>query len=87
VHSLTPLPHKLPKINGSDSILSTYKINTDSRNIRLRVGIISKPKEQTGFTNTRISDKKEFKEIVAEYKIRRRTTKIIMSKTRKGNKN
>lgn len=71
VRYTTPYPPQTPpirKINGYDSIISTYEINTNSRNIRLRVGIISKPKEQTGFTNTRISNKKEFKEIVAEYK-------------------
>jgi len=46
----------------------TYEINANSRNIRLRIGIVSKPEKQTGFTNTRVSDKKQFKEVIAAKK-------------------
>mmetsp|Transcript_21254 Transcript_21254/g.46125 ORF Transcript_21254/g.46125 Transcript_21254/m.46125 type:complete len:116 (+) Transcript_21254:571-918(+) len=41
-----------------------FKINTNGRDVRLRVSIISKPKEKTRFTNTRVSDKKKFEEII-----------------------
>lgn len=43
----------------------TYKINTNGRDVGFGVGIVSKPQKKTGFTNTRVSNKKEFKEIIA----------------------
>jgi hypothetical protein len=44
----------------------TYKVNTDRRDVRLRVGIIGKPEQETRFTNTRISDEQELEQVIAK---------------------
>lgn len=65
MHTLPHFPNKPHCRIQIIRINETYEINANSRNIRLRIGIICKPKKQTGFTNTRVSDKKQFKEVIA----------------------
>lgn len=43
---------------------TTYEIDTDCRNVRFRVGVIGKSKEQARLSNTRISDEEELEEII-----------------------
>jgi hypothetical protein len=41
-----------------------YEVDTNSRDIRLSVGIVGEPQQQTGLSYTGVSDEEELKEIV-----------------------
>jgi hypothetical protein len=43
---------------------SDFKINADCGNVRFRVGIIRKPQEKAGLSDTRVSDKEELEEVI-----------------------
>lgn len=43
---------------------STYEVNTDSRDVALRVGIIGESQQQAGLSYTRVSDEEELEEVV-----------------------
>ena len=55
------------QLNGAD-----LKVDTNGRNVGFRVGIVGKSKEQTRFTNTRISNKKKLEQVVAARMKRKR---------------
>lgn len=42
----------------------TYEVDTDSRNIRLGIGIIGKSEEETGLPDSRVSDEEKLEEVV-----------------------
>lgn len=42
----------------------TYKVNTDSRNIGFRVGVVGETKEQARLSDTGISDEEKLEEVV-----------------------
>lgn len=50
---------------SSRSTSKTYKVDTDRRDVRLRVGVISESEQQTGLSDTGVSDKEQFEEVVA----------------------
>lgn len=41
-----------------------YEVDTNSRDIRLSVGIVGEPQQQTGLSYTGVSDEEELEEIV-----------------------
>lgn len=43
---------------------STYEVNADSGDIAFCVGIVGKSKQQARLSNTGVSDKEEFEEVV-----------------------
>lgn len=43
---------------------ANFKINTDCADVALGVRVICKSKEQTRLANPRVSDKKQFKEVI-----------------------
>lgn len=52
-------------------IQNTYEVDADGWDIRFRVCIIGEPQQQTGFSDTGISDKQQFKQEVATKMIRK----------------
>ena len=44
--------------------LSTHEVNADGRDVRLGVGVIGKTQKQTRLSDTGVSDKEEFEEVV-----------------------
>lgn len=42
----------------------TYEINTNGRDVGLGVGVVGKPQQQAGLSNTRITDKQKLEEII-----------------------
>jgi hypothetical protein len=49
----------------SKSNTTTYKVYTNSGNVGFRVGIIRKSEQQTGLSDTGVSNKEQFKEVIA----------------------
>jgi hypothetical protein len=49
----------------SKSGTTTYKVYTNSGNVGFRVGIIRKSEQQTGLSNTGVSNKEQFEEVIA----------------------
>ena len=49
---------------------STYEINTNSRDVALRVCIIGEPQQQAGLPNTRVPDEEELEEVVVSVRAR-----------------
>lgn len=43
----------------------TYKIHTNRRNVRLRVRVVGKSKQQTRLSDTRVSNQEQLEEIIA----------------------
>lgn len=43
---------------------SDFEINTDSGNVRLRIGIVGKPQKKAGLSDTRVSDEEELEEVI-----------------------
>lgn len=42
----------------------TYEVHADSGNVALCVGVVGKPKQQAGLSNTRVSDKEKLEKVV-----------------------
>lgn len=49
----------------------TYKVNSDSGNVRFSVSIISKSKQQTRLSYTGVSDKEELEKVIAIGRVKR----------------
>jgi len=49
---------------------STYKVNTDSRDIALSVGIIGETKQQARLSNTGVTDEEELEEVIVSIFVR-----------------
>ena len=47
---------------------STYEVNADGRDVGLGVGIIGEPQEQTGLSDTGVTDKQKLEEVVVSVK-------------------
>ncbi len=47
----------------------TYEINTDGRDVALRVCVIRKSQQQAGLSNTGVPDKEELEEVIVSAKI------------------
>lgn len=43
----------------------TYEVNTDGRNVALGVGVVGETQQQTGFTDTGISDQQQLEQVIA----------------------
>lgn len=56
-----------------DSKRGTYEVNADSGDIAFCVGIVGKSKQQARLSNTGVSDKEEFEEVVVSSSIVRDT--------------
>jgi hypothetical protein len=41
-----------------------HKINADGRNVAFRIGVIGESQEEAGLSDTRVTNKQEFEEIV-----------------------
>jgi len=50
--------------------MSTYEVNTDSRNVAFRVGVISKTEQQAGLSNTGVSDEEKLKKVIVSISVR-----------------
>ena len=50
---------------NSDRHDQTYKIDSNGGDVGLRVGIIGESQQETGLSDTGVSDKQEFEEIIA----------------------
>jgi len=42
----------------------TYEVYTDGGNVAFRVGIVGETKEQTGLSNTRVSDEEKLEKVI-----------------------
>lgn len=50
--------------------LATYKVNTDSRDVAFRVGVIGKTKQKARLSNTGVPDEEKLEEIVVSISVR-----------------
>jgi hypothetical protein len=46
-------------------VFLTYEINTNGGNVTFSVSVVSKSKQQTGFSDTGISNEKKFEKVIA----------------------
>ena len=44
--------------------MGTYEIDTDSGDVRLGVGIICESQQQTGLSNTGVTDQEQFEQVI-----------------------
>lgn len=42
----------------------TYEVDTNGRDVGFGVGVIGEPQEQTRLSDTRVTDEKEFEEVI-----------------------
>lgn len=68
-------------MSKSMSVASTYKINTDGGDIRVRVCLIGELKQQARFANAGFTDKKELEEVVKSVKQRQYARCVALSKS------
>jgi hypothetical protein len=55
-------PEAVSRIVGD---AKTYKIDSNGRNVRFRVRVVGKSKQQTGLSDTGVSNKEQFKKVIA----------------------
>lgn len=53
-------------INSLDILKETHKINTDCRDVRLRVCVVCKTQKQARLSNPRVSNQQELEQVIAE---------------------
>lgn len=58
----------------------TYKVNTDGRDVALRVCIVCKTKQQARFSDTGISDEEELEQIVVSGTLVSRSTEAASNR-------
>jgi hypothetical protein len=51
-------------------VSSTYKVNTDSRDVTLGVGVVGETKQQARLSNTGVSDEEELEEVIVSISVR-----------------
>lgn len=61
MHQYTLL-NRMPKHTNKQI---TYKVNTNSRDVTLGIGIVSKTEQKTRLSNSRIANKQKLKQIIA----------------------
>lgn len=50
-------------------VVATYEVDADSGDVGLSVGVVCESQEQTGLSNTGISDKEELEEVIVSGRI------------------
>lgn len=56
-----PHLHQRAKVKSNN----TYKVHTDSANVTFRIRIVRESEKQTRLTDTRVTDQKKFKKVIA----------------------
>jgi hypothetical protein len=61
--------HNIPARSPAES-KSTYEVNTDSRNVAFRVGVIGETEQQARLSNTGVSDEEQLEEVIVSISVR-----------------